>query len=229
MTHTAGFACLVGRPNVGKSSLTNALVGEKVAITSPRPQTTRHAVRGIVNMDQAQLILVDTPGLHKPRTLLGGVSTTSYERPGRKSTSSGYVCPPISDQARGPLPGDRDCQVAGRSGGADRHQDGSGGSRRRGRSVGCGQHHVTRWGWYPTMWFRCRLSPGRTSTCSPRSSRQRYRRGRRCTRKGCSPTRPEETLVAELIREAALAGSTRGVAPLHRRDRGRDESPAGST
>lgn len=71
MTHTAGFACLVGRPNVGKSSLTNALVGEKVAITSPRPQTTRHAVRGIVNMDQAQLILVDTPGLHKPRTLLG--------------------------------------------------------------------------------------------------------------------------------------------------------------
>ena len=71
MTHAAGFACLVGRPNVGKSSLTNALVGQKVVITSPRPQTTRHAVRGIVNLDEAQLILVDTPGLHKPRTLLG--------------------------------------------------------------------------------------------------------------------------------------------------------------
>jgi GTP-binding protein Era len=67
----AGFACFVGRPNAGKSTLTNALVGQKVAITSNRPQTTRHAVRGIVHREDAQLILVDTPGLHKPRTLLG--------------------------------------------------------------------------------------------------------------------------------------------------------------
>jgi GTP-binding protein Era len=67
----AGFACFVGRPNAGKSTLTNALVGQKVAITSSRPQTTRHAVRGIVHRDDAQLILVDTPGLHRPRTLLG--------------------------------------------------------------------------------------------------------------------------------------------------------------
>ncbi len=71
MTYRSGFASLVGRPNVGKSTLTNALVGEKVAITSARPQTTRHTVRGIVHRDDAQLILVDTPGLHKPRTLLG--------------------------------------------------------------------------------------------------------------------------------------------------------------
>lgn len=69
--HRAGFACLVGRPNVGKSTLTNALVGEKVAITSSRPQTTRRAVRGVVHRDDAQLVLVDTPGLHRPRTLLG--------------------------------------------------------------------------------------------------------------------------------------------------------------
>ncbi len=69
--HRAGFACLVGRPNAGKSTLTNALVGEKVAITSSRPQTTRHTVRGIVHRPDAQLVLVDTPGLHKPRTLLG--------------------------------------------------------------------------------------------------------------------------------------------------------------
>ncbi|WP_179499920.1 GTPase Era [Streptomyces sp. WZ.A104] len=69
--HRAGFACFVGRPNAGKSTLTNALVGQKVAITSNRPQTTRHTVRGIVHRDDAQLILVDTPGLHKPRTLLG--------------------------------------------------------------------------------------------------------------------------------------------------------------
>ncbi|MEP6697859.1 MAG: GTPase Era [Pseudonocardiales bacterium] len=67
----AGFACFVGRPNAGKSTLTNALVGTKVAITSSRPQTTRHAVRGIVHRSDSQLVLVDTPGLHRPRTLLG--------------------------------------------------------------------------------------------------------------------------------------------------------------
>jgi GTP-binding protein Era len=67
----SGFACLLGRPNTGKSTLTNALVGTKVAITSDRPQTTRHAIRGIVSRPNAQLVLVDTPGFHRPRTLLG--------------------------------------------------------------------------------------------------------------------------------------------------------------
>jgi GTPase len=71
VAHRSGFACVVGRPNAGKSTLLNALVGQKVAITSDRPQTTRHAVRGIVHRPDAQLIVVDTPGLHKPRTLLG--------------------------------------------------------------------------------------------------------------------------------------------------------------
>lgn len=72
MTETrSGFVTFVGRPNVGKSTLTNALVGEKVAITSDKPQTTRRAIRGILNRPGGQLVIVDTPGIHKPRTLLG--------------------------------------------------------------------------------------------------------------------------------------------------------------
>ena len=69
--HRSGFACFVGRPKAGKSTLTNAIVGQKVAIASSRPQTTRHTVRGIVTRPEAQLVLIDTPGLHRPRTLLG--------------------------------------------------------------------------------------------------------------------------------------------------------------
>ncbi|WP_426182649.1 GTPase Era [Microbacterium sp. TWP3-1-2b2] len=70
-TTRSGFATFVGRPNVGKSTLTNALVGEKIAITSEKPQTTRRAIRGILNRPAGQLVIVDTPGIHKPRTLLG--------------------------------------------------------------------------------------------------------------------------------------------------------------
>lgn len=69
--HRSGFVAIVGRPNVGKSTLTNALVGHKVAIVSSKPQTTRRAIRGIVHRPHGQLVLVDTPGIHRPRTLLG--------------------------------------------------------------------------------------------------------------------------------------------------------------
>jgi len=70
-TYRAGFACFVGRPNAGKSTLLNAIVGQKIAITSSKPQTTRHVIRGVLHRSSAQIVLVDTPGLHRPRTLLG--------------------------------------------------------------------------------------------------------------------------------------------------------------
>ncbi|GAA4751922.1 GTPase Era [Nocardioides endophyticus] len=101
--HKSGFVSFVGRPNAGKSTLTNALVGSKVVITSDKPQTTRTVVRGIVHREDAQLILVDTPGLHRPRTLLGErlndlVKTTLAE------VDVVAVCLPANER---PGPGDR--------------------------------------------------------------------------------------------------------------------------
>jgi len=69
--YRSGFVAVVGRPNVGKSTLINALIGSQIAIASSRPETTRKAIRGILTTDHAQLVLVDTPGIHRPRTLLG--------------------------------------------------------------------------------------------------------------------------------------------------------------
>jgi GTP-binding protein Era len=96
----SGFACFVGRPNVGKSTLTNAIVGQKVAITSSRPQTTRHAIRGIVHREDGQLVLVDTPGLHKPRTLLGERLNDVVRTTWAEVDVIGFCVP--ADQAIGP-------------------------------------------------------------------------------------------------------------------------------
>jgi GTP-binding protein Era len=67
----SGFVTLVGRPNVGKSTLLNRILGEKVAIVSDKPQTTRHRIQGVLHLPDAQIVFVDTPGIHKPRTALG--------------------------------------------------------------------------------------------------------------------------------------------------------------
>jgi GTPase len=99
----SGFASIVGRPNAGKSTLTNALVGSKIAITSAKPQTTRHAIRGIVHRPDAQLVLVDTPGLHKPRTLLGE-RLNDLVRGTWSEVDLIIVCLPASDSIG---PGDR--------------------------------------------------------------------------------------------------------------------------
>lgn len=99
----SGFASIVGRPNAGKSTLTNALVGSKIAITSAKPQTTRHAIRGVVHRPDAQLVLVDTPGLHKPRTLLGE-RLNDLVRGTWAEVDLVVVCLPASDQIG---PGDR--------------------------------------------------------------------------------------------------------------------------
>ncbi len=108
--HRSGFACFVGRPNAGKSTLTNALVGEKVAITSSKPQTTRHTVRGIVHRHDAQLVLVDTPGLHKPRTLLGERLNAVVRETWAEVDVIGFCLP--ADQPIGP--GDRSSRPSSR-------------------------------------------------------------------------------------------------------------------
>ena len=99
----AGFISLIGRPNAGKSTLTNALVGQKIAITSNKPQTTRHTIRGVVHREKFQLILVDTPGIHRPRTLLGHRLNDLVEDTLREVDVIGFCTP--ANQAVGP--GDR--------------------------------------------------------------------------------------------------------------------------
>lgn len=111
--HRSGFACFVGRPNAGKSTLTNALVGQTIAIASSKPQTTRHVVRGIITRPDGQLILIDTPGLHKPRTLLGErLNTLVYDTWAEVDVIG--VCMPANEKVG---PGDKHIiqQIAGLS------------------------------------------------------------------------------------------------------------------
>jgi GTP-binding protein Era len=89
----SGFVTMVGRPNVGKSSLVNRICGAKVSIVSDKPQTTRHRIRGILNRPDAQLVFVDTPGLHKPVTALGRkVNATAIESVDESDAAVDVVC-----------------------------------------------------------------------------------------------------------------------------------------
>jgi GTPase len=104
MAHRAGTAVIVGRPNVGKSTLLNALVGQKVAIVTPRPQTTRTRIVGIRTLPEAQLVLVDTPGLHQARSLLNRRMVDVA----RSSLADADVAILVVDAAAGFTGGDRD-------------------------------------------------------------------------------------------------------------------------
>ncbi len=110
--HRSGFVAIVGRPNAGKSTLTNALVGQKVAITSSKPQTTRHVIRGIIHRADAQVILVDTPGIHRPRNVLGQRLNALVEEQWAQVDAIALCLP--ADEAIGP--GDR--RIAHRLAGA---------------------------------------------------------------------------------------------------------------
>ena len=193
--HRAGFACFVGRPNAGKSTLTNALVGQKVAITSNRPQTTRHTVRGIVHRPDAQLILVDTPGLHKPRTLLGERLNDVVRTTWAEVDVIGFCLP--ADQKLGP--GDRfiakelagikktpkiaivtktdlvDSKTLAEQLIADRPARQGAGLRVGGDRPGLGGRRTSR------------------SSCSPTCSSRCCRRARRSTRRATSPTSPSRS------------------------------------
>jgi GTP-binding protein Era len=97
MSHKSAFVAIVGRPNTGKSTLINALVGEKVAITSHHPNTTRSTIRGILTEPGFQFVFVDTPGVHKPKTLLGGALNIMVEE-GLDSVDIAMMCIPTVEK-----------------------------------------------------------------------------------------------------------------------------------
>ena len=201
----SGFVCFVGRPNTGKSTLTNALVGAKVAITSNRPQTTRHAIRGIVHRDDFQIILVDTPGLHRPRTLLGQRLNDLVKDTYSEVDVIGLCIP--ADEAIGP--GDRWILAPDSHRRAQHH----GWWRSSPRSTRCPRIASPLNWWRSASWSgrtprssRCRRPPATTSTSLIDVLAAQLPPGPAFYPDGELTDEPEEVLMAELIREAALEG-----------------------
>ena len=192
----------MGRPNVGKSTLMNALVGTKVAITSSKPQTTRRTIRGIVHRPDAQLVIVDTPGLHKPRTLLGERLDSLVRATLTEVDVIGF-CVPASDPVG---PGDRFiaaelAQIKKTPDRGDRDQDGpgveEGGRRAAAQGEQAGQLGRRRAG----------LRRGRLpARCVSDLLVSHLPEGMPLYPEGELTDEPEQIMVAELIREAALEG-----------------------
>jgi GTPase len=208
--HLSGMASFVGRPNAGKSTLTNALVGTKVAITSSRPQTTRHVVRGIVTREDSQLVILDTPGLHKPKTLLGE-RLNDLVREAWSSVDVTLLCLPANERV-----GPGDAYIAGELARARR-----GGSRatfavvtksdaaspaqvaeRLTEAVALGEKSGLEWAEVIPVSAQSGDNVGLLADLII----ARLPEGHALYPDGEVTDEPEETLVAELIREAALEG-----------------------
>ncbi len=197
----------MGRPNAGKSTLTNALVGQKVAITSNRPQTTRHTVRGIVHRDDAQLILVDTPGLHKPRTLLGERLNDVVRTTWAEVDVIGFCLP--ADQKLGPgdkyivkeLAGIKKTPKIAIITKTDLVE-----SKALAEQLSPSPRSRRNWASSGPRSCRCRPWATSRSTCSPISSPLLLPESPPLYPEGDLTDEPEMVMVAELIREAALEG-----------------------
>ena len=205
--HRAGFVAFVGRPNAGKSTLTNALVGEKVVITSSKPQTTRQVVRGIVHRPDAQLVLLDTPGLHRPRTLLGERLNDEVRAAWTEVDVVGF-CLPGRREGRARRPVHRPRAGASSQGAQGRggHQDRPGRPATGGRAAAGGRRSSARRG---LRVGRGRAGVGRRGRAGrPAADLLAHwcRSRRRSIPDGELTDEPEQVLVAELIREAALEG-----------------------
>ena len=199
----SGFACFVGRPNAGKSTLTNALIGSKIAITSSRPQTTRHAIRGILHRPDAQLVVIDTPGLHKPRTLLGSRLNDVVRETWSEVDVIGFCVPADVPVGRGDAFIVNELKVGGgpHAGARRRHEDRPRAARAGGAAPRAARraHGVRR----DRAVLGGRRVPGATLADLLVA---RLPEGPPLYPDGELTDEPEETLVAELIREAALEG-----------------------